>query len=181
MFGDIESAELDGALESGNLPAAHEAYVRAKALYPPTVANRLRHGRLQSSYAEWLMRQSRWEEARKLLPAAISDISMRPHKIPLLLAQARLLSACDESSGPECSLDLRGNYEATLAAVADLDHPQILVAETLIAKIDMPIDSVKATARLRAVISRIDGELGATHPRMLAARELLATASEAVR
>lgn len=176
LLGDIESAEFEGALELGDLPTAREAYLRANALYPSSVANRLRRGRLQSSYAEWLMRQGRWEEARKLLPAAISDISMRPHKIPLLLAQARLLFACKKSFGPECSTDLRESYDASLTAVADLDHPQTLVAETLIAQIDMPIDSAKATARLRAVISKVEAELGPTHPRMLAAREVLASA-----
>ena len=120
------------------------------------------------------MRQWRWDEARKLLPEAISDISTRPHKIPLLLAQARLLFACDKSPGPECSTGLRGDYEATLAAVADLDHPQTLIAETLIAQIDLPVDSARAMERLRAVIAKVETELGVTHPRMLAAREVLA-------
>ena len=173
-FGDIESAEFEGDLELGDLTKAHAAYLLANALYPPTVANRLRRGRLQSSYAEWLLRQGRWDEARKLLPEAISDISTRPHKIPLLLAQARLLFACDKSPGPECSMGLRGDYEATLAAVADLDHPQTLIAETLIAQIDLPVDSAKPMERLRAVIAKVETELGVTHPRMLAAREVLA-------
>ena len=177
-WGDIERAEFEGALERGDLPKAHDAYLRADALYPASVANRLRRGLLQSSYAEWLIRQGRLDEARKLLPEAISDIEARPHKMPLLLAQARLLFVCDRSPGSECSIGLRDDYEATLSAVADLDHPQTLIAETLIAKVDLPIDGSKAIARLRAVITTSEVELGRNHPRVLAAREVLESSRE---
>ncbi len=172
-WGDIESAEFEGALELGKMTQANEAYKKANRLYEVSVPNQMRRGRLQSAYAEWLMRQKRFSEARAILPTAIADISVRPHKIPLLLAQARLIFACSQSDGIECKPALRAQYEATFSEVAELKHPQTLIAETLIAQVDHALEPTRVKARLQLAIEAAASELDPAHPRLLEAREVL--------
>jgi hypothetical protein len=173
-LGDVDTAVFEGAVLREDWSAAKRAYGAANQLFGNEVVNRMRRGRLQSALAQWYIVQKKWSGAREILPTAIADVATRSHRLPLLLAQARLLYACSQQTGPQCSAELRKSYEQTYALMAPLRHPQTLSAEILIAQIDGEKTPVPARARLQRAIDDAARELESKHPLLAESRAVMA-------
>ena len=178
LHGDSLEATAFGEIEAGDLAGAKALFGQARKLYGSDLANRMRVGRVDSELAGIALLEGQPALARELLPGAIAGLRTRPYKVPPLIAEARLLLACAQSSGLQCRRDLRATVDRHLAAVAARDDPMLLWVHTLLAQVELRQGRPEeARARLTRAIQRAGDELPPSHPRRLAAQLWLAVAA----
>ncbi len=178
LHGDSLEATAFGEVEAGDVAGARKLFEAARRLYGSDPANGMRNGRVDSELAGIALLEGRPALARELLPKAIAGLRTRNYRMPPLIAETRLLLACSQSPGPQCSDSLRTTVDRDLAAVASRDDPQLLWVHTLLAQVEIEHgEPDQAKARLAAAIPRASHELPPTHPRRLAAQLWLAVAA----
>jgi len=178
LHGDSLEATAFGTVEGGDLAGARRLFGQARRLYGSDPANRMRVGRVDSELAGIDLLEGQPARARERLPAAIAGLRTRKYRVPPLVAEARLLLACHQSPGPQCTDTLQATVDRDLAAVASRPDPQLLWVQTLRAQVELAKgEPDKAKARLAAAIPRASHELPPAHPRRLAAQLWLAVAS----
>ncbi|MGN2251500.1 protein kinase [Frateuria sp. GZRe14] len=178
LHGDSLEATAFGTVEAGDLAGARKLFDEARRLYGNDPANRMRIGRVDSELAGIDLLEGQPARARERLPAAIAGLRTRKYRVPPLIAEARLLLACRQSPGPQCTDTLQATVDRDLAAVASRRDPQLLWVQTLRAQVELAKgEPDKAKARLAAAIPRASHELPPAHPRRLAAQLWLAVAA----
>jgi serine/threonine-protein kinase len=178
LHGDSLEATAFGVMEAGDLAGARKLFDQARSLYGSDPANRMRIGRVDSELAGIDLLEGQPAQARARLPQAIAGLRTRSYLVPPLIAEARLLLACSQSSGPQCPTTLAATVDRDLATVASGNDPQLLWVHTLLAQVELGQgEPGKARARLAAAIPRASRELPPAHPRRLAAQLWLALAA----
>jgi serine/threonine protein kinase/tetratricopeptide (TPR) repeat protein len=178
LHGDSLEATAFGDVETGDLAGARKLFDATRPLYGSDPANRMRVGRADSELAAIALLEGQPARARELLPQAIAGLRTRKYLMPPLIAEARLLLACTQASGPQCPASLSATVDHDLAAVASRRDPQLLWVHTLLAQVELEQGKAdRAKARLAAAIPRAGRELPPAHPRQIAAQLWLAVAS----
>lgn len=178
LHGDSLEATAFGEIEAGNFNEAKALFGQARKLYGNDPHNRMRVGRVDSELAGMALLEGKPAVARELLPSAIAGLRTRAFKVLPLIAEARLLLACAQSSGPQCTGDLRAKVDHDLAEVSGRDDPMLLWVNTLLAQVELQQgEPDKARTRLAQAIQHSSVELQPAHPRRLAAQLWLAVAT----
>ena len=178
LHGDSLEATAFGLVEAGDLAGARKLFDAARRLYGNDPANRMRVGRVDSELAGIDLLEGRPARARERLPGAIAGLRTRSYPMPPLVAEARLMLACNQSPGPQCPATLGATIDRDLAAVASGGDPQLLWVHLLLAQVELAHgEPGRAKARLAAAIPRASRELPPAHPRRLVAQLWLAVAS----
>ncbi len=178
LHGDSLETAAVGEIEAGHLDRAKALLEQARTLYGTAPANRMRIGRVDSELAGIALLEGQPARAREGLPNAIAGLRTRGWKMPLLIAEARLLLACTQSPGPQCPVGLQATVEQDFAAVAGRDDPMLLWAQTLLARVELLRHQPGvARAQLARAIRRAGIELPPSHPRRVAAQLWLAVAT----
>ena len=178
LHGDSLEAAAFGEIEAGNFERAKALLEQARKLYGDAPANRMRVGRADSELAGIALLEGQPALARALLPNAIAGLRTRGWKVPPLIAEARLLLACAQLPGPQCSADLQASVEQDFAAVAGRGDPMLLWVQTSLAEVELlHHEPAIARARLADAIRRASIELPPSHPRRVVAQLWLVLAT----
>ena len=179
-YADTQVSTALGLVETGDLAAARKLLLEARGKYADDVHDALRRGRIDSELAGIALREHDPARARQLLAGAAGNLRSRAYWMLPLIADARLLLACAQSPSPECPGGLEARVRAESARHAAGGHPQLLVVDTLLARLALQRgDAEDARTRLVASAKRARREWRADHPRILEAGLWQATAMAA--